>query len=106
MRNLLFAFAASSLALSSASFAASSIECSNADGFQVSLNVSDAGSLGTLTYGTAGELNSIEGVETSLSQGLGAAVKGSEVLFVVSPAQNGKLGELVLDGTTYRVSCK
>lgn len=107
MKVSLFALVASSaLALSSAAFASSSIECSNSDGFQVALSLTEGSALGTLTYGTADELTTVANVESAFSNGLGAAVKGSEVLFVVSGAQGAKLGELVVAGETTRVSCK
>ncbi len=105
MKSFLLALTAST-ALSASAMAASNVECGNAEGFQVSLNVADGSALGTLTYGQADDLTSVSGVETALINGVGAAVKGGEVLFVVTAAQPANLGQLVVEGTTYNLTCK
>ncbi len=87
----LVAFAAVS---GSAMAAEQDLACSNADS-----------TLGTLTYGQADALTTVDGVDTSFINGFGAALKGNDVLFVVSPAQGKKVGELLVDGTTHRVLC-
>lgn len=86
--------------------AQSAIECSNGDGVAVKLEFNEGASSGTLTYGQEGEAEVIEGVETAFNNGVGAAMKGSEVLFVVTPAFPTKIGELVVEGKTYLLQCK
>ncbi len=81
------------------------IECSNDDGFSVKLVFEENLQAGTLTYGQEGSLETVEGLATSFYGGVGAAVKGTEVLFVVTPAYPKKLGELVVAGTTYLLQC-
>jgi hypothetical protein len=92
---------------SSALFAAQpAIECSNGNGVAVKLVFDEDAATGTLTYGQEGETEVIEGLETSFTNGVGAAMKGSEVLFVVTPAFPTKIGELVVEGKTYLLQCK
>lgn len=82
------------------------IQCSNADGIVVNLVLDETEATGNLTYGKQGSLETIEGLETSFSDGVGAAIKGPDVLFVVTPAFPGKIGELVVEGKTYLLQCQ
>jgi hypothetical protein len=82
------------------------VECSNDDGFSAKLIFDEGKDSGSLTYGTGEDLQTVDGLATSFYGGVGAAVKGNEVLFVVTPAYPNKLAELVVAGSTYLLQCK
>jgi hypothetical protein len=82
------------------------ISCTGADDFKAVLKIEHGTGLGTLTYGYGDDLTTIEDLDTSFVRDCGAATKGNEVLFVVTPVGNKRVGQLILDGKTRILSCR
>jgi hypothetical protein len=83
------------------------ITCNDGEGFQAVLTIESGTGLGTLTYGQeTGEKTTIEGLDTSFNADWGAASKSGEVLLVVTPSGDIKVGQLILKGKTYIMACE
>ncbi|MCX6111296.1 MAG: hypothetical protein NTZ90_17000 [Proteobacteria bacterium] len=82
------------------------VECVGAAGETVQLLQDSGSQLATLVVKTASETLTFEGVESSFSGKVGSAVKGGDVLFIVSPAQPTNLGELIIEGRTTLLQCR
>jgi hypothetical protein len=103
-RNALIASAL--LAGTSAFAAAPEINCSGSDGLNLKLEIEYGTGLGTLTYTLANETKTIQGLDTSFVDDVGAATKGTEVLLVVTPVGTKRIGQLILSGKTYLLRCE
>jgi len=82
------------------------VECVGASGEAVQLLQDSSSELATLVVKRAGETLTIDDVDARFSGNVGSAVKGDEVLFVVSPAQPANIGELILEGRTILLQCR
>ncbi len=83
------------------------ITCNDGQGFQAVLNIESGTGLGTLSYGQDdGEKTTISGLDTSFNGDWGAATKSGEVLLVITPSGDLKVGQLILKGKTYIMACE
>ena len=96
----------SSLFAATGAFAAApEINCSG-DSLNLKLEIESGTGLGTLTYTLADKTATIEGLDTSFVDDVGAATKGTEVLLVVTPVGTKRIGQLILSGKTYLLRCE
>lgn len=91
---------------SAASAAVPEVRCSDGNDFQVILKIAAGTGLGTLSYGHGEDLTTIENLDTSFVGDVGAATKGNQVLFVVTPRGDEKVGQLIVGGKSYLLLCE
>lgn len=82
------------------------ITCTDGKGFTAVLEIEQGTGLGRLTYGYEDELLVIEDLDTSFVGDVGAATKSGEVLMVVTPVGNKRVGQLLVNDATYIMSCR
>ena len=83
------------------------ITCNDGNGFEAILSIESGTGLGTLTYGQENEeKTTITGIDTSFNGDWGAASKSGEVLLVIGPSGDIKVGQLILKGKTYIMACE
>ncbi len=101
------ALIAASLVFGSSAFAAApEINCTGSDGLNLKLEIEYGTGLGTLTYTLGDQTKTIEGLDTSFVDDVGAATKGTEVLLVVTPVGTKRIGQLILAHKTYLLRCQ
>ncbi len=103
-----FAFLAALCAFSSPLLAGGvpEINCQDGQGFTAKLEIESGTGIGTLTYGTEGQLQSIQGLDTSFNGEWGAASKSGKALLVITPSGGELVGQLIVEGKTHYMLCE
>lgn len=82
------------------------ISCTNGEGFEAILDIDTENSLAQLTYGYEGDMKVVEDLDSSFVGDVGAASKSGEALMVITPIGGQRVGQLLIDGKTYIMSCR